>query len=73
LLISPVADLSDPVSSLQGAGLQVYNSFSGWRIHSARHGEWDSHSSALGLQTQQEGVGHREDKKAKVTQEQLEE
>jgi hypothetical protein len=28
LLISPVADLSDPVSSLQGAGMQVYYSFS---------------------------------------------
>jgi hypothetical protein len=31
LLISPVADLSDPVSPLQDAGMQVYNSFSGCR------------------------------------------
>jgi hypothetical protein len=50
LLISSVADLSDPVSPLQGAGMQVYNS-SGCRNHSALHGEWDTHSSALGLQT----------------------
>jgi hypothetical protein len=28
LLISPVADLSDPVFPLQGAGIQIYNSFS---------------------------------------------
>jgi hypothetical protein len=53
LLISPVADLSDPVSPLQDAGMQVYNSFSGCRNHSALHGEWDTHSSALCLQTQQ--------------------
>jgi hypothetical protein len=38
LLISPVADLSDPASPLQGAGMQVYNSFSGCRNHSALHG-----------------------------------
>jgi hypothetical protein len=31
LLISPVADLSDPVSPLQDAGMQVYNSLSGCR------------------------------------------
>jgi hypothetical protein len=29
LLINPVADLSDPISHLQDAGMQVYNSFSG--------------------------------------------
>jgi hypothetical protein len=38
LLISPVADLSDPVSPLQGAGMQVYNAFSGCRNYSALHG-----------------------------------
>jgi hypothetical protein len=53
LLISPVADLSDPVSPLQDAEMQVYNSFSGCRNHSTLHGGWDTHSSALGLQTQQ--------------------
>jgi hypothetical protein len=37
LLISPVADLSDPESSLQGAGMQVYNSVSGCRNLSALH------------------------------------
>jgi hypothetical protein len=31
LLIRPVADLLDPVSPLQGAGMQVYNSFLGSR------------------------------------------
>jgi hypothetical protein len=31
LLIRPVADLSDPVSLLQDAGMQVCNSFSGCR------------------------------------------
>jgi hypothetical protein len=31
LLISPVADLSDPVSPLQDAGMEVYTSFSGCR------------------------------------------
>jgi hypothetical protein len=31
LLISPVADLSDPVSPLQDAGMHIYNSFSGCR------------------------------------------
>jgi hypothetical protein len=31
LLISPVADLSDPVSPLQDAGMQIYNPFSGCR------------------------------------------
>jgi hypothetical protein len=45
LLISPVANLSDPVSPLQGAGMQVYNSFSGCRSHSALYGGWDTHSS----------------------------
>jgi hypothetical protein len=53
LLISPVADLSDPVFPLQGAEMQIYNSLSGCRSHSALHGGWDPHSSALGLQTQQ--------------------
>jgi hypothetical protein len=38
LLISPVADLSDPVSPLQDAEIQIYNSFSGCRNHSALHG-----------------------------------
>jgi hypothetical protein len=47
LPISPVADLSDPVAPLQGAGMQVYNSFSGCRNHSAVHGAWATHSSAL--------------------------
>jgi hypothetical protein len=40
------------LSPLQDAGMQVYNSFSGCRNHSALHGGWDTHS-ALGLQTQQ--------------------
>jgi hypothetical protein len=53
LHISPVADLSDPVSPLHDAGMQVYNSFSGCRNYSALHGGWDTHSSALGLHTQQ--------------------
>jgi hypothetical protein len=42
LLISPVVDLDrsdDPVSLLKGSGMQVYNSFSGCRNHSALHGE----------------------------------
>jgi hypothetical protein len=56
LLLSPVADLSGLVSPLQDAGMQVYNSFSGCRDHSALHGGWDTHSSALGLQTQQNYV-----------------
>jgi hypothetical protein len=38
LIISPVGDLSDPVSPLQDVGMQVYNSFSGCRNHSALHG-----------------------------------
>jgi hypothetical protein len=37
LLISPVADLSDPVSPHQVAEMQIYNS-SGPRKHSAVHG-----------------------------------
>jgi hypothetical protein len=37
LLISPVADLSDLVSLLQDARIQIYNS-SGYRNHSALHG-----------------------------------
>jgi hypothetical protein len=53
LLISPVADLWDPESPLQGAGMQIYNSFSGHKNHSALHGGMDTHSSALGLQTQE--------------------
>jgi hypothetical protein len=53
LLMNPVADLSDPVSPLQDAEMQIYNSFSGSRNHSVLHGGWDTHSSALGLQTQQ--------------------
>jgi hypothetical protein len=55
LLNSPVADLSDLVS-LQNAGMQVYNSFSGCRNDRALLGEGggrDTHSSALGFQTQQ--------------------
>jgi hypothetical protein len=31
LLISPLQDLSDPVSLLQGAEMQIYNSFPGCR------------------------------------------
>jgi hypothetical protein len=31
LLISPVADLSEPVSPLQGTEMQIYNSFTGSR------------------------------------------
>jgi hypothetical protein len=38
LLISPVTGLSDPISPLQGAGMQIYNSFSGCRNDSALHG-----------------------------------
>jgi hypothetical protein len=38
LLISPVTDLSDPVSPLQGAGMQIYHSFSGCKNHSVLHG-----------------------------------
>jgi hypothetical protein len=39
LLISPVADLSDPVSPLPGAGMQVYNPFSGCRNDMAIRGD----------------------------------
>jgi hypothetical protein len=39
LLISPVADLSDPVSPLHDAEMQIYNSFSGCRNDSALH-DW---------------------------------
>jgi hypothetical protein len=53
LLISPVADLSDSLSPFQGARMQLYNPFSGCRNHSALHGGWATHSSALALQTQQ--------------------
>jgi hypothetical protein len=52
LLISPVADLSEPVSPLQGAEMQFYNSFSGSRSVVLSMGGWDTHSSALSLQTQ---------------------
>jgi hypothetical protein len=52
LLISSVADLSDPIFPLQGTGMPIYNS-SGCRNHSVLHGGWDIHSSAIGLQTQQ--------------------
>jgi hypothetical protein len=38
LLISPVANPSDPVSPLQDAETQIYSSFSGCRNHSALHG-----------------------------------
>jgi hypothetical protein len=51
--VSPVADLWDPVSPPQGAGMRIYNSFSGCRAHGALHGEWATYSSALGIQTQQ--------------------
>jgi hypothetical protein len=47
LFISPVADLWDPVSPPQGAGMQIYNSFSGCRAPSALHGGWDTHLSVL--------------------------
>jgi hypothetical protein len=57
LFISPVADLWDPVFPPQGVGMQSYNSFSGCRTHSALHGGWATHSSALGIQTQQKGGG----------------
>jgi hypothetical protein len=54
LLISPVADLSDPVSPLQGTGMQIYHSFSGCKNHSALHGGMRySLICPLGLQTQQ--------------------
>jgi hypothetical protein len=52
LLISPVADLSDSVSHLSDVGMQASNP-SGCRNDSALHGGWDTHSSALGYQTQQ--------------------
>jgi hypothetical protein len=52
LLISPVSDLSEPVSPLQDARMQIYNS-SGCRNHSALHGRM-RYSSALGLQTQKQ-------------------
>jgi hypothetical protein len=29
----------------QDAGIQIYNSFSGYRNHSGLHGGWDTHSS----------------------------
>jgi hypothetical protein len=41
------------ITPSQDVGMQIYNSFSGCRNHSALHGGWDTHSSALGLQTQQ--------------------
>jgi hypothetical protein len=47
LLISHVAHLLDPVTPLQDAGMKIYNFFSGCRNHSALHGGWDTHSSAL--------------------------
>jgi hypothetical protein len=53
LLISPVADLSDPVSPRQGAEMQVYSSFSRCRKSVLYMGGWGTHSSALGLQTHQ--------------------
>jgi hypothetical protein len=43
LLISPVADLSDLISPLQDAGIIALSM-----------GGWDTHSSALGLQTHSE-------------------
>jgi hypothetical protein len=43
LLISPVADLSDPVSPLWGAGMQVYNPFSGCRNDIAEGGGMTGH------------------------------
>jgi hypothetical protein len=54
LFISPVADLSDSISPL-GCRNAVYNSLSGCRNDIALHGRWDTHSSALSLQTQQFG------------------
>jgi hypothetical protein len=51
LFISPVADLSDSISPL-GCRNAVYNSLSGCRNDIALHGRWDTHSSALSLQTQ---------------------
>jgi hypothetical protein len=40
--------------------MQIYNSFSGCRNHSALHGGWDTHC-LLGLQTQhQEGNGSKD-------------
>jgi hypothetical protein len=64
LLISPVADISDLVSPLKDAEMQIYNSFSGagMKVYNSFSGAgimvlsmcgWDIHSSALGLQTQQ--------------------
>jgi hypothetical protein len=41
LLISPMAALSDLVSPLQDAEMQIYNSLSGCRNHSALHGGWE--------------------------------
>jgi hypothetical protein len=62
LLINPVADVSEPVSPLQDTEMQiykssqevrmqVYNSFSGCMNAVLSMWEWDTHSSALGLQT----------------------
>jgi hypothetical protein len=45
LLISPVADLSDPVSPLLGARMQTFNS-SRCRNDLALQRRWDTHSSA---------------------------
>jgi hypothetical protein len=50
----------------QGAGMQAYLPSAGWRNDMALQGGWETHSSALGLQTQ-----HNEFKKVKIKWPQL--
>jgi hypothetical protein len=54
LLISPEADLSDPVSFLYDAEIGIYNSLPGCRRDMVSRGM--GCSSTLGLQTQQMGI-----------------
>jgi hypothetical protein len=49
LLISPVADC---VSPPQDAGVQIYNSFSGCRAHSALHWGWNTDSLICSIDSQ---------------------
>jgi hypothetical protein len=51
LLISPVVEVSDPVSSLQDAEMQVYNSLSVFRNHSALNGGWGMGYSLICLRS----------------------
>jgi hypothetical protein len=51
LLICRVADISDLVSLLRGAGMQIYDSFSGCRNHSALDGVWEMGYSLIYLRS----------------------